>query len=67
MVKWVFYKNQYPYGKMKLGDYDLYPTINTGGTKNDGTQELINEPWFIKSVMMILNYGDGETSLEYCD
>lgn len=62
----IFYKNLYPYGEVKLGDYDLYPTINVGGKGKDETQDLINEPWFIKSVMMILNYSDGETSLEYC-
>lgn len=62
----IFYKNLYPYGEVKLGDYDLYPTINVGGKGKDETQDLINEPWFIKSVMMILNYSDGKTSLEYC-
>lgn len=62
----IFYKNLYPYGEVKLGDYGLYPTINVGGKGKDETQDLINEPWFIKSVMMILSYSDGKTSLEYC-
>lgn len=62
----IYYKNLYPYGEVKLGDYDLYPTINVGGVTKDETQDLKNEPWFIRSVMMILNYSDGRTSLEYC-
>ena len=62
----IYYKNLYPYGEVKLGDYDLYPTINTGGTRKIETQDLRNEPWFIRSVMMILSYSDGRTSLEYC-
>lgn len=62
----IYYKNLYPYGEVKLGDYDLYPTINVGGVTKDETTDLRNEPWFIRSVMMILNYSDGRNSLEYC-
>lgn len=63
--KW-FYRNLYPYGEVKLGDYNLYPTLNTSGVKKEDSVSLINEPWFIRSVMMLLNYSDGECSLEYC-
>jgi len=62
----LFYKNLHPYGEVKLGDYDLYPTINAAGAGKDEIQDLRNEPWFIRSVMLILNYSDGKTSLEYC-
>ena len=62
----IYYKNLYPYGEVKLGDYDLYPTINTGGVRKNETQNIKNESWFIKAVMLLLNYSDGSTSLEYC-
>lgn len=61
----LFYQNLYPYGEVKLGDYDLYPSINSDGAKNDGRLELINQPWFIQCVMVILNYSDGQHSLEF--
>ena len=61
-----FYRNRYPYGEVKLGDYNLYPSLNTSGVKKEDSESLINEPWFIRSVMMLLNYSDGDCSLEYC-
>lgn len=61
-----YYRNLYPNGEVKLGDYDLYPTINSDGFKNDKAQELINQPWFIMCVMTILNFSDGKRSLEFC-
>lgn len=62
----IFYKNLYPYGEQKLGDYNLYPSLNSNGKRCDESNSLINQPWFISSVMMLLNYSDGEHSLEYC-
>lgn len=61
-----FYENIYPYGEVKLGDYDLYPSLNSSGARKNETESIINEEWFIKSVMTILNYSDGKHSLSYC-
>lgn len=61
-----YYKNLYPYGEVKLGNYDLYPSINSDGARLDEKEDLINEEWFIRSVMLILNYSDGKHSLSYC-
>lgn len=62
----LFYKNLYPYGEVKLGDYDLYPSLNSNGARKDEEESIVNEKWFIRSVMTILNYADGEHSLSYC-
>lgn len=64
--KEIYYKNKFPYGEVKLGDYDLYPTLNSNGLRSNKDQDIINEPGFIKSVMMILNYSDGKHPLSYC-
>lgn len=61
-----YYKNLYPYGEVKLGNYNLYPSINSDGVKQTEKNNLLNEEWFISSVMMILNYSDGNTPLSYC-
>ncbi len=61
-----YYVNIYPEGEIKLGDYDLYPTVNSNGVRNDrGIQSLINDPAFIRKVMFMLNYSNGTTSLSY--
>lgn len=60
-----YYKNLYPYGEVKLGDYDLYPSVNSDGARLD-EKDLISEEWFIQSVMMVLNYSDGKHPLSYC-
>ena len=61
-----YYVNVNPYGEVKLGDYNLYPTINSDGGRKDNEDVLLNEEWFIRSVMFILNYSDGKTPLSYC-
>lgn len=61
-----FYKNIFPNGEVKLGDYDLYPSLNSSGARKNETQSIINEEWFIASVMTILNYADGKHSLSFC-
>ena len=62
----LFYKNLFPYGEIKLGDYHLYPTLNTSGVRREEKEDIVNNPMFIKAVMYILNYSDGNVSLEYC-
>ena len=64
--KEVFFKNKYPNGEVKLGNYDLYPTLNNNGARKNEKTSIINEDWFIRCVMIILNYSDGKHSLSYC-
>lgn len=61
-----YYINKYPFGEIKLGDYDLYPSVNSDGSKSDDEDRMLNDPKFIQSVMMILNYADGQHPLSYC-
>lgn len=61
-----FYKNKYPNGEVKLGNYDLYPSLNSNGSRKNEIESIVNESWFIASVMTILNYADGKHSLSYC-
>ena len=61
-----FYKNLYPNGEAKLGDYDLYPSLNSNGSRKNEIESIVNESWFIASVMTILNYADGNHPLSYC-
>lgn len=63
--KEIYYRNLYPYGEVKLGDYDLYPSVNSGGSRTTGPGDLVNQEWFIQTVMMILNYSDGTHPLSY--
>lgn len=58
-----YYINLYPYGEIKLDQYDLYPDMNGTATSRysnsnnmDGRQEL-------NYILMILNYSDGEHTL----
>lgn len=61
-----YYQNNYPNGEVKLGDYDLYPGVNTNGNRKDSSMnEVINNPAFISRVMYILNYSDGSKPLSY--
>lgn len=61
-----YYQNNYPNGEIKLGDYDLYPGVNTNGTRKDSSMnDIINNPAFIRRVMFLLNYSDGTKPLSY--
>ena len=61
--KEVYYENLYPYGEVKLGDYDLYPSVNSSGAKSSENELLINDPDFVRKVMYILSFSDGKTPL----
>ena len=50
-----YYINQFPYGEVKLGDYDLYPDINF----SDGNISRDR----VDKILAILNYSDGKHSL----
>ena len=52
--------------EIKLGDYALYPGVNTNGSRKDSSMnDIINNPAFIRRVMFLLNYSDGTKPLSY--
>lgn len=53
-----FYINRYPYGEIKLSEYQLYPTLNDK-KKRDGSDNITNDREFLNQILMILNYSDG--------
>lgn len=57
-----YYINQFPYGEIKLGDYDLYPSLNDR-TLRDTDDSAIDNRKFVEQVMTILNYCDGKHEL----
>ena len=62
-----YYKTIYPYGEVKLGDYDLYPSINCDGVKSSDNELINSDPQFVRKVMFILSYSDGTVPLsELC-
>lgn len=58
--------NRYPMGEVKLGDYDLYPSVNSNGCHiKDSTESVTQQPWFVEAVMELLNYADGIHPLSF--
>ena len=57
-----FYITDYPYGEVKLSDYNLYPDINSDG---NSFVETMLDPNFVVIVMTILSYADGKHSLSF--
>lgn len=60
-----YYVNKFPYGEVKLGDYDLYPSVNADGNRLYQADALIGSPGFVEQVMVLLNYCDGNYSLSH--
>lgn len=58
-----YYINKYPYGEIKLGDYDLYPKVNNRNNKGYSTEGLLDGRELLNSILMVLNYSDGEHKL----
>ncbi|MBQ8707946.1 MAG: DUF4910 domain-containing protein, partial [Succinivibrionaceae bacterium] len=58
-----FYVTDYPYGEVKLGDYNLYPSINSDG--NRFVNSAMNDPDFVRTVMTLLSYADGKHGLSF--
>lgn len=54
--------NKFPYGEVKLSDYELYPDVNSDGNRY---VSFMKEPKFVAAVMTILNYADGMHSLSF--
>ena len=63
-----YYINLHPFGEVKLGDYDLYPSLNTNGYKdcdksNSLKRQINSINNFVGKVMNYLNLADGTVSL----
>jgi len=57
------YKNLAPYGEPQLGKRDLFPSLNSPGTRHHSNDARSDHRQFLKRSMMILNYSDGENSM----
>ncbi|AGB42115.1 hypothetical protein Halha_2239 [Halobacteroides halobius DSM 5150] len=58
-----YYINQYPYGEVKLDQYDLYPDINSKRYEEHFKDKVIKNRNQLDQVLTILNYSDGLHSL----
>lgn len=58
-----YYHNLKPFGEPKLGEYDLYPDLNSPLNRRGSTNTLMDNRQHLNQVLMILNYSDGEHSL----
>jgi Uncharacterized protein conserved in bacteria with an aminopeptidase-like domain len=61
-ISWT-YRNLAPYGEPQLGKRDLFPSLNSPGTRHHSSDALSDQRQFLKRSMMILNYSDGEHSM----
>lgn len=64
----LYYVNRYPFGEVKLGDYDLYPSLNTNGDRESDSADSLKQQMnsidhFVAKVMNYLNLADGSVSL----
>lgn len=58
-----YYINKYPYGEIKLGDYNLYPTLNNENAPKKTSDNLFDGRELLNNILMILNYSDGKYKL----
>jgi aminopeptidase-like protein len=58
-----YYINTKPYGEVKLGDYDLYPTLNSEKSRVVSTDSRLDSRQMLDSILMLLSYSDGNYSL----
>lgn len=58
-----YYINTKPYGEVKLGDYDLYPSVNSHENIRTSTDTQLDSRQLLNSILMLLNYSDGKHSL----
>lgn len=58
-----YYINKYPYGEIKLDDYDLYPNMNSPITSRYSSSKKIDGRQELNTILMVLNYSDGEHTL----
>jgi aminopeptidase-like protein len=59
-----YYINQKPFGEPKLGNYDLYPDLNSPVNRSHSANEKMDNRQQLNQVLMLLNYSDGETRLD---
>ncbi len=58
-----YYINKYPFGEVKLGDYTLYPTINSVENMKLSNNRLNDGRTLLNNILMTLNYSDGKHTL----
>lgn len=53
--------NTEPYGEPKLDNHDLYPSTNSPDTRNDSTDQIVNDDReLLDAILRIINYSDGD-------
>ncbi len=58
-----YYINLYPYGEIKLDEYDLYPDMNSPSNRKYSNNTSIDGRKQLNYILMILNYSDGQHTL----
>lgn len=58
-----YYFNQFPYGEVKLDQYQLYPDLNGPSMRGRSHNDLADQRRQLNRILMILNYSDGEHTL----
>ena len=51
------------YGEPQLGKRDLFPSLNSPGTRHHSSDAHSDQRQFLKRSMKILNYSDGQNSM----
>lgn len=58
-----YYINKYPYGEIKLDQYNLYPNVNSPEEDDPVEKNTIINREQLNQMLTILNYSDGQHSL----
>jgi len=57
------YRNLKPFGEPQLGKRNLFPTLNGPSTRHHSNDALPDQRKFLKQIMMVLSYSDGQHRL----
>ena len=58
-----YYLNEYPYGEIKLDQYNLYPDLNSRDMSDAFINKAVKDRNQLDQLLVVLNYADGENSL----
>ncbi|MCG8514477.1 MAG: DUF4910 domain-containing protein [Halanaerobiales bacterium] len=58
-----YYLNKYPYGEIKLDQYNLYPDLNSRDMSDAFINKAVKDRNQLNQLLVVLNYADGENSL----
>ena len=58
-----YYLNKYPYGEIKLDQYNLYPDLNSRDMSDAFINKAVKDRNQLNQLLVVLNYADGKNSL----